>query len=101
MEDSYVSTSQLANIWKTQEGRFQELELKIQGKVKQDWKLIYRRWIIEYSILVCVKISSICSDGTYLILIGQNICENLELVHGSKAKSNESFLQLIADQNLK
>jgi len=30
VEDSNVSTSQLANIWKAQEARFQELELKIQ-----------------------------------------------------------------------
>ena len=40
VEDSNVSTSQLASIWKAQEVRFQELELKIQGKVKQDWKII-------------------------------------------------------------
>ena len=40
MEDSDVSTSQLASVWKAQEARFQELELKIQGKVKQDWKVI-------------------------------------------------------------
>ena len=40
VEDSNVSTSQLASIWKAQEARFQELELKIQGKVKRDWKII-------------------------------------------------------------
>ena len=34
VEDSDFSTAQLASIWKTQEARFQELELKIQGKVK-------------------------------------------------------------------
>ena len=34
VEESNVSTSQLASIWKAQEARFQELELKIQGKVK-------------------------------------------------------------------
>ena len=36
VEDSDVSTSQLSSIWKAQEARFQELELKIQGKVKLD-----------------------------------------------------------------
>ena len=41
VENSNGSTSQLASIWKAQEARFQELELKIQGKVKQDWKNIF------------------------------------------------------------
>ena len=50
MEESNVSTSQLASIWKAQEARFQELELKIQGKVKQDYleKVNYR--IFLYSV---------------------------------------------------
>ena len=42
VEDSNVINSQLASIWKAQEARFQELELKIQGKVKQEWNIIYR-----------------------------------------------------------
>ena len=41
VEDS--NDSQLASIWKAQEARFQELELKIQGKVKQNGKIIQRR----------------------------------------------------------
>ena len=38
VENEYVSSSQLVEILKAQETRFQEIEFKIQGKDKQDFE---------------------------------------------------------------